>query len=228
MDATITAAIIGVVGITITLIWTSIENSKRSKKALRNSKRQIERDVIKENKDFNKKKLDEFYYPLKRYLQDSKDLFKIFIQDKPQSFRTLTHLLDPLQIYDNIRQVTLTTNDKALLEGIFDKGSQIQNLIANKGSIIDDSEFVDEYLPSPGYSNIVYPIGLNLLGLLTAHLRIIKIAFDGDLTGEVDKYKIYVFPNEVNVRVDAKINELVRLVESYDRAMSKLVEEMEE
>ena len=227
MDVRLQIALVGLGGIILGLFWNTIINGKRDRKALNNSKRLMQRDVMKEKKDYNKKKLDEFYYPLTRYLQDSKDLFKIFIQDKPKNFRTLTHLLDPLQSYENGIKVTLTTNDKALLKSIFDKGTQIQNLIANKSSIIDDNEFIDEYLPARDYSHITYPIGLNLLGLLTAHLRIIKIAFEGDLTGEVDKYKIYVFPNEINIRVNAKIVKLEQLVKACDLEMARMVDEME-
>lgn len=222
MDTDIIVALIGVGGILIGLIWTGIANLIRNNQILKNTKSQSKREQLKEKRDALQKKLDDFYYPLNNYLNDSKTLFKIFKEDKPVDFRTLTFLLNPTQLY-NGNVVALTGNDHVLLKRIFEIGYEIEKLIHEKSSLVsDDPELMGKYVPDSAYAHLAYP-DLSIINLLTAHLRIIKNAYEGDLTGQMEKFQVYVFPNEINGRVHNKISTLKNDIERLDKEMEAIV-----
>jgi hypothetical protein len=224
LDDTIITAIIGLIGTMVALIVTTIVNIITSNKLLKNNNNLIRRNDLIEEKRRLEKKLNEFYIPLRHHLENSKTLFKIFQKDKPQNFRTLTHLLDPRKLYDGSVQVELSKNDKALLERIFAIGTEMEEIIYQLGYLIgDDKEFVKKYKPREKYAHIQYEKDMTLLSLLVSHLTVIRMAYNQDLSGQLDKFQGFVFPNEINVRVEEKISELEGQVKRCDKKIEKIL-----
>ncbi|MDQ6532112.1 hypothetical protein [Flavobacterium sp. LHD-85] len=219
-SAEVDAAFIAFVG-TFIIALISIHQNWLSNK---NNKKNIERISIIDKRQAIENKLNEFYIPLRHHLEHSKTLFKIFAKDKPVNFRTLTYLLDKNQLYghNNVR-VVLNKNDKSLLKTIIKIGRKIEKLIHEKSYLIgDDTEFVQEYIPRAQYSHITYENDMTLLSLLISHLVTIRMAFKEDLSGQINKFNGFVFPNEVNIRVNEKITELENKVNSYNLEILKL------
>ncbi|PNW27809.1 hypothetical protein [Formosa algae] len=176
------------------------EDSKKEQKRLR----------LVETKLKHQQKLSEFYIPLRHYLENSKTLFKIFMKDKPERFRTLTYLLNPSQKYgDENINVLLNENDKSILAKVFEIGEKIEDLIYNKSYLIgDDNEFVKAYSPREKYKDLPYEKDMTILSLLISHIVVIRLAYDGKLIGSTAKFEGFVFPNEINIRVDEAIKKL--------------------
>ncbi|WP_132011901.1 MULTISPECIES: hypothetical protein [unclassified Flavobacterium] len=220
LSAEVNAALIAFIGTFIVAIISIHQNWLTGK----DNKKNLQRIAIIEKRQVIENKLNQFYIPLRHHLEHSKTLFKIFVKDKPQNFRTLTYLLDKNQIYgSNNVQVVLNKNDKSLIKTIIKVGTKIENLIHEKSYLIgDDIEFVQNYTPRTEYAHITYERDMTLLSLLISHLITIRMAFNEDLSGQINKFEGFVFPNEVNVRVNEKINELERKINSYDLEILKL------
>lgn len=216
----VVAALIAFIGTLIVALLTLYNNYK----IRGDSKKAIKREEI--NKEISKyeAKLNEFYVPLRQYLENSKTLFKIFVKNKPANFRTLTYLLNQSQTYGtNNTQITLNKNDKSILEQILQIGEKIEALIYEKSYLIgDDKDFVQDYLPREGYSHIPYEQDMSLLSLLVSHIVVIRMAYNNNLLGEVDKFEGFVFPNEINVRVTEQIEKLEKLIENRKLDIAKL------
>ncbi|MDM1392197.1 hypothetical protein HX047_01640 [Myroides marinus] len=181
-----------------------------NRKTTKENRKFIERNDLVERKKEIEKKINEFYIPLRSHLEQSKTLFKIFMKDKPNDFRTLTYLLNPAQEYGESKIVVeLNENDKSLLEIIINIGEKIENLINEKGWLIGhDIEFVEHYQPSEGYKHINYDKDLNLINLLISHIIAIRLAFKGQIKGQINKFEGFVFPNEINSKITKKIEAL--------------------
>jgi len=63
-------------------------------------------------------------------------------------------------------------------------------LIISKGGLIDEEDL------------------RKLLARAGAHFNIIRLAYKGDLSGEMDKFKDYVYPRELNGKIEERINKL--------------------
>jgi len=205
MDGKIISAWVAFLGTLIVsgiTIWQNIQ-IRRDKRQEEKRKRILERKISLE------RKLNEFYLPLRHHLENSKTLFKIFIKDKPNGFRTLTYLLDKKQLYDG-KTVTLNSSDKAIFEKILEIGEKIENLTYAKSYLAGtDPEFVSNYKPRDKYAQIPYIKDMTILSLLVSHVVVIRLAYNGKLKGgNPETYKTFVFPNEVNIRVQEKIQEL--------------------
>jgi hypothetical protein len=190
----------------------------------RDNKKNITRIDLIQSKQISETKLDEFYIPLRHHLENSKTLFKILKKGKPASFRTLTHLLNKKQIYpDTNQKLKLSKNDISLIEAIIKIGKKIEKLIHDKSYLIgDDVEFVKEYIPRQEYQHLPYEQDMTLLSLLASHLVTIRMAFNDDLSGQKNNFEGFVFPNEINVRVNEKITELENEIINYDSQILKL------
>jgi len=222
-DAGILAAIIALLGTLLVNIATNIVTIIQNKKARKDNNNKIKRLDIDAEKKLYVKKLNNFYIPLRHYLENSKTLFKIFLKDKPTGFRTLTYLLKPNQKY-NHHKVKLDKNDKALLDRIFKIGLDMEKLILKNGYLAgDDPEFVENYIPKKEYSHIPYEKDMTLLSLLISHLTVIRMAYKADLSGQMGKFKGFVFPNEINPRVEEKIKELQGLISECETKMNSLL-----
>ncbi|MDI5950278.1 hypothetical protein [Flavobacterium yafengii] len=220
-SAPVIASIITFTG-TVIVAKISIQNNRKTSKE---NKKLIERTDLIEKRKVLEKKLNEFYIPLRYYLAQSKTLFKIFMKDKPNDFRTLTFLLDQECEYGEEKmRVILNQNDKALLKTIIDIGSKIETLIHEKSYLIgSDREFVDNYQPSEGYKHIPYDKDLTLINLLISHLVTIRMAFNCEIKGQVDKFEGFVFPNEINSKINSKIEELENTLISYESKILNLI-----
>ncbi len=219
--APVIASMIAFVG-TIIVAGISIYNNRKTTKE---NKKFVERNDLVEKRKEIEKKLNEFYIPLRNYLEQSKTLFKIFTKDKPKDFRTLTYLLNPQQKYEDKRiTVQLNQNDKALLGIIIEIGERIENLIHEKGYLIgDDVEFVGNYQPSEGYKHIKYDNDLNLINLLISHIITIRLAFKEEIKGQVDKFEGFVFPNEINSKINTKIKNMEAIILTYETQIQSLI-----
>ncbi|WP_295221308.1 hypothetical protein [uncultured Chryseobacterium sp.] len=179
---------------------------------------------LQDKKKIIEEKINEFYIPLGHQLGYSKTLFKILIVNKPQDFKTLTYLLDRDQIYpDTGAKVILNENDNSLLETIITIGRKIETLIYEKSYLIgDDSEFTDKYIPGATYNYIVNQNDLSILNLLLSHIITIRLAFEKKLTGESSKFENYVFPTEINSKIDQKLLQLRTILQDYDNQINAL------
>ena len=232
-DSTVIAALIGIGGILIKQFWDGYSNNQKNKKLLYEQKKQSDRtqenllnkliyDGIKDEKLVIEKKLNEFYYPMKNYLRRSKSAYKIFTQGKPEDFRTLEHLLDREKLF-NGKSVKLNDNDNVLLKRIFLIGEEIENLISEKCHIIfDDGEFMNTYVPSKGYEDYNYPEDESLMSMTQNHLSFIRDAFNGDLSKDLERFKLYVYPRELNSRIIIKIDDLENRVKSLELQMEQV------
>jgi hypothetical protein len=206
MDPKITSSFLvfaGTMIVAVLTLWNNYkirEDSKKEQKRLR----QVETKLK------HQQKLSEFYVPLRHFLENSKTLFKIFMKDKPKSFRTLTYLLNPSQKYGNENiKVLLNDNDKSILIKVFEIGEKIEDLIYNKSYLIgDNNEFVKAYSPREKYKDLPYEKDMTILSLLISHIVVIRLAYDGKLRGSTAKFEGFVFPNEINIRVDEAIKKL--------------------
>ncbi|MDR6462681.1 hypothetical protein [Chryseobacterium sediminis] len=209
----ILAALI-VAGITLYNFRIGRQDSKKNSKIL----------DLQDKKKVIEEKINDFYIPLGHQLGYSKTLFKIFIVNKPEDFKTLTYLLDPDQIYSDIgAKVILNENDNALLETIINIGQKVETLIYEKSYLIgDDLEFVDKYIPGDTYRYLTNPNDLSILNLLLSHIITIRLAFEKKLTGERSKFENYVFPAEINSKIDQKLLELRSILQNYDNQINAL------
>lgn len=192
--------------------------------ARRDNKKNIKRVDLIEKKQIIENKLNEFYIPLRHQLEHSNTLHKILKKDKPDDFKTLIYLLNRNnKKSEKVIKYKLIKNDISLIKAILKIGKNIEKLIHEKSYLIgDDNEFVKEYVPSAKFSNEKYEKNMTLLSLLSSHIVTIRMAFNEDLSGQVDKFEHFVFPNEINLRVDEKINELEKKVSFYESEILKL------
>ena len=170
------------------------------------------------------KKLNEFYYPLKKYLDTSKSFSEILKSDKPKGFRTLLHLLNPDIEYEEVGKIMLTKNDQAIINQIIKIGFEIEKLITEKSGIIDDIEFTKPYKPSPEFSDVIISNEMSILTLAVNHIRIIRLAFENGIKSDVQKYVSYVYPRELNQKVEIIIQKLEREIKLFDSEIIKLLE----
>lgn len=165
------------------------------------------------------KKLNEFYGPFISYSNVTKALFKIFRAGKPAEFRTLTYLLDPDQDYETPAgrsRVVLTDNDRKILEELLNVEVDLEKLVIEKGGLVDDKRLMFDYIPDPVITDVGIKKGeVSLLALLIAHFRVLRLAYQGGITGEVGRYKDFVYPREIDgvikERFDALHAELEQL-----------------
>jgi hypothetical protein len=198
-------ATVGLVGIVVSSVFSVLNylQSRSKAKADRNSRR---REAI-------ITALTEFYGPLLYYIDVTRALYAPFRANKPQEFRTLTHLLDPEQTYEvdgQRRRVVLSDSDRSLLNRIIEAEDKIEELIRLKGGLVDDPVLLSDYAPDPARTDIdkerIQKMGL--LGLAITHFRVLKMANAGEIKGEIEKYKHLVYPRELDYYVKDKVKAL--------------------
>lgn len=219
MDARIIGSWIAFLATIIVAAFTLWNNYKIRE----DSKKEQIRLRLVEAKLKHQQKLSEFYIPLRHYLENSKTLFKIFMKDKPVGFRTLTYLLNPAQKYGTIQaEVVLNENDNSILSKIFEIGEKMEELIYNKSYLIgEDNEFVKSYIPREKYKDLPYEKDMTILSLLVSHIIVIRLAYHKKLVGNSDKFNGFVFPNEINVRINEKIEQLNNKIGSSEALIQR-------
>ena len=130
-------------------------------------------------------KLNEFYGPFLQLRKRSELLYSIFVKkfkDADPTYRTLNHLLSGKKFEGN---------DKVLLEQIIEIGDESLKLINTKAGLIDDENLRDQLIPQ--FCN---------------HLIILKLAYQGDFEGEIDRFHDYVYPQTLIDAIHQRFNQL--------------------
>jgi len=160
------------------------------------------------------KKLNEFYGPLISYLNITKSLHTILIRGKPKGFRTLICLVEPEYEYDdgqNKVKARLTDSDRTIIGEIVEIEKKIESLIVEKGGLVDDRRLRSGYPSEVGFhehQSISPPPASTSLATLITHFRVLRLAYDGKLVGDVERYESFVFPREIHRLLDEKYEEL--------------------
>jgi hypothetical protein len=146
-------------------------------------------NVNEERKDIHTR-LNEFYGPLRQLLGVSRDLYGRFRYSKPDNFRTLIVLLEG-HIFEG--------NDKALLEQILKVTRAIDQLILKKSGLVDNLELHA------------------LLSKASTHFRLMRLAYEGQLSGDIERFQDHIFPLELAERIDAQIEGLQSRLNDLNR-----------
>ncbi len=132
------------------------------------------------------RKLDCFYGPFKQLLGTSRELTRLFRASRGDDFRTLTALLQG----DNFEG-----NDKVLLDQILEINEKIDDLIIKQVGQIDAEEL------------------RRLLWRASTHYRILRLAAQGVLVGEVKRFENHVFPRDLDDKISEEITRLQKRLE---------------
>lgn len=151
-----------------------------------NRKQNKENHMINKNEKFiqlERKKLEEFYYPLNILLKKDYSLFSLFAleEKKDPNFSTLIWLLDDYKFSDC---------DCKLLKEIVQVNHNLNDLILTKGGCVNDEKLRLE------------------LSQLSTHFTILNLAYDGFRTQEKDKYTKIIFPDKISISIENKIKEI--------------------
>jgi hypothetical protein len=136
------------------------------------------------------KKLNEFYGPIQQYLGKSRELYDRFTASRGANFRTLIALLAGEKFEGN---------DAVLLKQIIDIDERMEDLIITHSGLIDDAELRE------------------LLAKVGAHFRILRLAYDGVLTGEVERFEDYVYPRGLGPKIEDQIKKLKTRLDELNR-----------
>lgn len=142
-----------------------------------------------ERQEINRK-LHDLYGPLQQRLHRTKTLSQIFRTGRSSDFRTLTALLQGEKFIGN---------DQTLVEEIIAIGQEIEELLVTQGGLIADPDLRD------------------LLVKAGTHFRILRMAYEGKLIGDVDRFKDYVFPRELDQAVEDQIQKLQARLAEFNR-----------
>ena len=200
------AASIGAVIVSILVILFSARNNRQTLDASKesvvktlsanreNTEMTLHSKRIEEKKNEIYKKLNELYGPLYQLRSKSQLLylkfvekFKNEIERKGETFRTLTYLLEGGKVEGN---------EKILLEEIIKIGEKCEFLIHEKAGLIDDEELRTKWLPKA-----------------STHYLILRLAYQGQLHGESEKFKEHTFPIEIDVLIEKRIRELQKALQ---------------
>jgi hypothetical protein len=127
------------------------------------------------------KKLNEFYGPVQQYLGKSYELYGMFTASRPADFRTLIALLEGRKFEGN---------DKVLLDQIVEIINKVEDLLLKNSGLVDDKELRE------------------LLAKAGTHFRVLQLAYQGILAGEVERFQDYVYPRDLNQKIDEQIEKL--------------------
>ena len=209
-NPTVFAALVSASALLAVNIITQIVQIRANSRTQEHNKKVLADKKLEEKRKEIYKKLDDFYGPFQQYLGKSSELYQIFIAGKPAGFRALTYFLDRNQLYDG-KRIELTENDKAIFAEILSVGKQIEKLVLSKAGLVDDPTLRQDGSPATGDAAVtdVSRIRKNgLLAVLTTHLFVIRLAYEGKLTGQVDVYKNYVFPRDLPPIIEDNIARL--------------------
>lgn len=199
------AAVVALAALVVNSVFAVLQYS-HNRNQLSDQKRRERRESL-------KAQLDGFYGPLQYHLMTTKALFQIFRSNKPKGFRTLTYLLDPDQpfvVNDTPTMVRLTSADKQLLIEIIDVGAKIESLILGKSGLVDDKALMSQYVPDSKVTDVSPEAfkGMGLLSIAMIHFRVLRLAFEGKLSGHLDSYKNFIYPRELDAYVERHVEKI--------------------
>ena len=207
MDSAVLGAVITSGAAFATGIFTLILNLKSAADARTHNRRTITEIRASEQRKQLAAGLQELLVPVYSHLTAMQAIFRIFTANKGKEFRTLIFLLDPESYKIDGQKVVLSDSDKMLLQEIVSLSKQVEELLLLKGGLVDDPVLNGVYIPDPIKTDVSAEQlkGLSLFSLAIAHFRVFRLAYEGTIKGEVDRYKNFVYPKELNERVYAAI-----------------------
>lgn len=129
--------------------------------------------------NFYKQSLAEFYYPFRLLLKKNEQLYKLFaIEEKNTEFSTLISLLKGYQFSES---------DKNLLTEILDVNSKLNDLILEKGGLVENNNLQIK------------------LSNLSTHFTVLSLAFNNAITEYNDCYNDIIFPNDIYTSINNEI-----------------------
>ncbi len=156
------------------------------------------------------KRLNEFYGPIVSYLDITRALHNILVKGKPDSFKTLTYLLDPTQTYEHngtIVTVVLNESDKQILREIINIEEKIEELIIDKAGLMDDAEITLRKLPKFNISDND-PKDPSVLTKAVLHYRLLRYAFEGGFQKEVERFSEHTYSTDFDKTIIDRMNAL--------------------
>lgn len=151
------------------------------RKSFEQTDKLLEERQREEERNEIQRKLNEFYGPCLTLMRETEMLHDLFKHD--DEFRTLTELLEGKEF---------TGNDKVLLEQVMNVTDKISDLIVDKSGLIEDEE---DRLQE-------------LLSKARVHFRILRLAYNDDLSGDTERLKEYVYPKDLDDEIKRKKREL--------------------
>ena len=145
------------------------------------NERSIKQKNVEDERKEIYKKLNSFYGPLLQLLGISFELYELLKFSRPEDYRTLISLLQGEKFEGN---------DKILLEQILDVEEAMDKLILEQSGLVEDK----------GLHDLISKVG--------AHFRVLRLAYKGNLTGQVDRFKEHVFPRALTPRIEQEIKRL--------------------
>lgn len=127
------------------------------------------------------KKLNSFYGPFQQLRGISSEFYDRLRSSHDNNFRTLTMLLDGYKFEGN---------DKIILEQILAISKKIDDLILDNSGLVDNTDL------------------RRTLSKVGAHIRILQLAYEGNLTGKEERFKDSVFPREIDNMIEGEIERL--------------------
>ena len=183
------------------------------KKSLEQSNQQFETSLSNSNQQFTEsfnqgvlqksiederkeiyKKLNEFYGPLLQHREKSSLLYERFRESyypKDESFRTLDYLLKGHEFTDT---------EISLLDEIIEIGRECEMLVQTKAGLVDDRKLRYEILPK-----------------FTAHILILRLAYEKKLNGKPKDFEMHRFPRELDPNLKEQINRLQNRLDKLNK-----------
>lgn len=175
------------------IVKTLEQNSSNIDKTL-DTNRKINEDnlkskIIEQRKAEIYKMLNELYGPLSLLKKKSTLLYEKFKIGKKANYKGRYSTL--LYLLENEGLQGLSKNDNALLNEIIKIGTECEKLLQDKAGLIDDEILRQDKFPK-----------------LSRHYLILRLAYAGNLHGQVELYEDSMFPSEIDGLIDKKINAL--------------------
>lgn len=158
-------------------------------------RQEFARQRTRERAELVRSKLDSFYYPYKQ-LSDTNRLLHQSLkarQPNPDKFRTLTSLLEGHEF---------SKDDQSLICELVKIGAQLEVLLASRSGLVDDSEL------------------RSIFATAATHFRILRMASEGALRGDSERFAEKVYPRELDERLDAQIAALVEQLRVLEAEMA--------
>jgi hypothetical protein len=147
------------------------------------------RQIEEERKEIYSK-LNDFYGPIQQLLKKNSMLYELFKKSKKDGFKTLPYLLEGYE---------LSENDKSLLAQIVDVNKRIETIILEKSGLVDDSGLRE------------------LLGKAATHFSVIRLAYEGQLKSEPDRFANYIYPRDLEEKLNVQVDILKKRLEKLNK-----------
>lgn len=171
---------------------TSLNNSNQQFKESFNQS-VLQKSIEDERKEIYKK-LNEFYGPLLQHREKSSLLYERFRKSyypKDEKFRTLDYLLKGHKFAES---------ELSLLDEIISIGKECETLVQTNAGLVDDRKLRYEILPK-----------------FTAHILILRLAYEKKLIGTPEDFEMHRFPRELDKQLKKQINRLLNRLDELNK-----------